>query len=65
MNKWAIIENGKVVNVILWDGESPWEAKAGQSVVKISEPENGEQEPGIGWVYINKEFIPPIDLNTD
>ena len=28
-------------------------------------PENGEQEPGIGWAYINKEFTPPLDLNTD
>lgn len=31
MKKWAVIENEEVVNVILWDGESPWAAKTGQS----------------------------------
>ena len=24
MNKWIVLEGGKVVNIILWDGVSEW-----------------------------------------
>lgn len=24
MNRYALVQNGVVVNVVLWDGQSPW-----------------------------------------
>ncbi|HCN7669397.1 TPA: tail fiber assembly protein [Escherichia coli] len=49
---YAVIENGTVVNVILWDGESEWS------------PENGVAIPaadgaGIGWLYADGVFTAP------
>jgi hypothetical protein len=47
--KYAVIENGKVVNVIVWDGESylPFTDK----LVELNE------SAGIGWDYIDGEFV--------
>nr|WP_115074389.1 hypothetical protein [Kluyvera ascorbata] len=30
MKNWAIIENGVVINAILWDGQSSWEPSEGR-----------------------------------
>ncbi|MBN6728805.1 hypothetical protein [Burkholderia multivorans] len=47
-NLYAIIENGKVTNVIVWDGNMDvktggWVPPTGAAVVQIQE------QPGIGW----------------
>lgn len=55
MKNWAIIENGVVINAILWDGESPWEPSEGQRVVELPD----ELSPGIGWTYSGGVFVPP------
>lgn len=50
MNKtYAIIKQGKVTNVIVWDGESDW-IYDGEAVEIIG-------AGGIGWDYIEGEFI--------
>jgi len=45
---YAIIQNGKVVNVVIWDGKSAWADSA--NAVEISD------NAGIGWDYANGKF---------
>lgn len=52
MANYAVIENGVVVNVIVWDGV----AALGDGDQMIIETVDG---CGIGWTYAGGEFIPP------
>lgn len=52
MANYAVIENGVVVNVIVWDGV----AGLGDGDQMIIETVDG---CGIGWTYAGGEFIPP------
>ncbi|WP_411369715.1 tail fiber assembly protein [Citrobacter braakii] len=52
MANYAVIENGMVVNVIVWDGV----AGLGDGDQMIIETVDG---CGIGWTYAGGEFIPP------
>ena len=47
-NKYAIIQDGKVVNVVVWDGVSAWEGS--ENAVEIT------GIAGIGWDYSNGIF---------
>lgn len=47
----AQILDGIVVNVSLWDGISEWNPE--HNIVEIPE----DSHAGIGWSYINNEFI--------
>lgn len=49
---YAIVKNGKVVNVVVWDGESDYNPDG--ELIKIS---GLEPEPGIDWDYTNGDFI--------
>ena len=49
---YAVIEDGVVTNIVLWDGKSVWEPEAG-----IAVPINGPC--GIGWGYEAGVFISP------
>ena len=49
---YAIIEQGKVTNVTLWDGVSSWTPAAGEAVAC---PEN----VGIGWTYDGEIWTAP------
>lgn len=55
MNSYALIENGSVVNVVLWDGNSDWAPPAGLAAVEITEG----TMPGPGWSYTNGTFTMP------
>lgn len=55
MKAYAIIENQSVVNVALWDGASSWTPGENYVVVLIPEGTN----VGIGWSYIDGQFIDP------
>jgi hypothetical protein len=46
---YAIIENEKVVNVVIWDGESDWLHEG--EAVELTGP------GGIDWDYIDGEFV--------
>lgn len=59
MSKWAVVKNGVVVNIVLWDGENDWEPEDGQIAVPIPPPVDNEQEAGIGWSYSDGTFIAP------
>lgn len=43
--RYAVILNGLVINVVLWDGEEPWHP--GDDVSAIDCPD----EVGIGWLW--------------
>lgn len=51
-NTYAVIENGTVVNVVLWDGESDWSPDIGIAVP-------AGDDVGIGWSYKKGKFTPP------
>jgi hypothetical protein len=55
--KYAVInsETNIVENVILWDGVTPWTPPSKCYTVLI-----GNSGAGIGWSYINKQFVAPV-----
>ena len=50
---YALIENGIVVNTVLWDGETDWSPPDGQSAVQ-------SDTAGVGWTYSGDVFTPPV-----
>jgi hypothetical protein len=57
MKIYALIDTATtvVVNVVVWDGLPPWAPEYGQIAVVIPEGSNA----GIGWTYVDGEFIAP------
>ncbi|MFY0496518.1 phage tail protein, partial [Escherichia coli] len=53
---YAVIENGMVVNVIVWDGEAEFTVPDNQQLINISDI---SEQPGIGWVYLDGGFTAP------
>jgi len=60
MKKYAIIENGIVVNVAAWDGESEWSPAAGQTAVDL-----GDSGAWIGWSYADGVFTAPAQPDPE
>lgn len=54
MSRYAIVENGVVTNVILWDGIAPYSPLSGEVVGPIAD------DVAIGWTYSNGTFAAPI-----
>jgi hypothetical protein len=52
---YAIIQNGVVVNTVVWDGQADWQPPADTTVVQI---QNGT-DVGIGSTYANGVFTAP------
>jgi hypothetical protein len=52
--RYAIVQGGRVVNVIAWDGVAPWQAPAGATVV----PANDDAE--IGGTFAAGRFTRPV-----
>ena len=48
---YAIVENGVVTNVVVWDGETPYDPEGELVLIDGLTP-----EPGIGWDYDGKKF---------
>jgi hypothetical protein len=48
---YAIVESGVVINVVVWDGESPYTPDGELVLIDGLTP-----EPGIGWDYDNEKF---------
>jgi hypothetical protein len=57
MNYAIIDETGLVVNVVLWDGKTPWVPPAGYIALPLL-------EASIGWTFANGQFIAPSDTET-
>lgn len=47
---YAVVKDGVVTNLAIWDGESNWEPETG-TAVKVEGP------CGIGWGYDGKNFV--------
>lgn len=54
---YAVIENGVVVNTIVYDGEAELNISDNQQLVSINDAVT--VSPGIGWLYSDGEFIAP------
>lgn len=65
MSKWAVVKNGVVVNIVLWDGENDWGPEDGQIAVPIPTPVDNEQEAGIGWGYHDSNLYKPSETDVD
>lgn len=53
---YAVIENGMVVNVIVWDGEDEFTVPDNLQLINISDI---SEQPGIGWAYSDGVFTAP------
>ena len=51
--RWAVIANGKVENVVIWDGQSNWSPGEGFVVVEL--PDNSPVS--IGWVAVEIDGV--------
>jgi hypothetical protein len=56
MNRYLVIENDLVTNVVVWDGESEWIAPDGAVI------EQAEDHIGIGWRKVDGQWIAPEPL---
>jgi len=56
MPNYAIIEDGIVVNIVVWDGGTTWSPPDGQTAIAI---EDGV-EVGIGYSVVDGKFVAPI-----
>jgi hypothetical protein len=63
MKNYALIETATtlVVNIMVWDGKPPWTPPEGCIAVVIPEGSNA----GIGWTYVDGEFIAPPEPETE
>ncbi|MEN4566199.1 hypothetical protein [Pantoea agglomerans] len=59
MSKYAIVKDGLVDNIILWDGGDDWSAPEGCIAVKIKD----DQDVGIGYKHDGKKFSSPVKIN--
>lgn len=55
MNTYAIIENGIVVNLVVWDGVSKWSPPAGSTAILIP----ADTSVSIGYTYNGTTFSAP------
>lgn len=56
MKRIAVIKNGAVINIAVWDGVSVWSPSGDQTVDVTARP-----EIGIGWTYDGANFFPPAE----
>jgi hypothetical protein len=55
---YAVVRDSQIENVVLWDGENGWTPPEGTVVVKLSDESIPPADtPGIGWDYVDGEFI--------
>ena len=53
MENYAVVEDGKVTNIVVWDGETKWLPENGYAILA---PEG----VGIGWTYVDGIFTAPV-----
>ena len=56
IQNYAIIRDGVVVNVCVWDGVTTWQPPQGCIVVPIN-----SSRAGIDWTYAEDTFTAPAD----
>jgi hypothetical protein len=59
---YALVEDGMVINTIVWDGDSSsWQPPPGQVTVRVSDD---EQVVSVGWLYDGIRFIEPRESDA-
>jgi len=51
-NSYAVVKDGIVINIVVWDGETEWQPDEGYAV-------KTDGSVGIGWLYDGNDFTPP------
>ena len=51
-NAYAVVKDGIVINIVVWDGETEWQPDEGYAV-------KTDGSVGIGWLYDGETFTPP------
>lgn len=59
--KYALLKDGFVKNIILWDGISEYIAEKDIEIISIHE----FQYVDIGWEFSNGEWNPPENVSND
>lgn len=61
---YAVIQDGVIVNVVLWDGQNDWSPPEGCTAVDIT---GASPQPGIGWTTSDGggTFEPPAPTETE
>jgi hypothetical protein len=57
---YALVENGSVANVVLWDGAPGWLPPDGSTAVKLDDGSS----VSIGWTYDGASFAAPTSTPT-
>jgi len=57
-NRYAIVENGVVSNVVLWDGETEWKPESGTANLL---PNNSPVAPG--YTFDGTTYIAPTQTD--
>jgi len=52
--RYAIIKDGTVTNVIIWDGET--DLGITDQLVEL-----GDNRAGVGWAYDGENFVAPLE----
>lgn len=53
MTRYAVVVDGQVVNLILWDGETPYEPEGVAVALDADSP------VGPGWAQVDGEWVAP------
>ena len=59
MGNYALIKDGVVFNMIVWDGPDECPLDFGEGVTYAPIPDDGGNIPAQGWIFKNGEFIRP------
>lgn len=51
-NAYAVVKDGIVINMVVWDGVTEWQPDEGMAVA-------ADEYAGIGWSYDGEKFTPP------
>ena len=52
---YAVIENGVVVNMVVWDGHTAWVPLPGREAIQLQDGST----VSIGWTWDGTNFSPP------
>lgn len=58
MGRYAIVEDDKVKNIVLWDGRSDW-------LFESDNVHEANNDADIGWYFDGKNFTPPPEPYVD
>ena len=56
---YALIQDGKVISCIVWDGPEVAPMEFAKGVTYAAVPDGEGNQPSIGWIFDGKSFIAP------